>query len=74
MASTPALRLVDSGPSEEFRIVLNGNEILHLDEYFTRHVGYIGYEHPADLAAHMLANIISDKAEELRKSADNSNR
>ena len=74
MALTQSRQSVVSGPSEEFRIVLNGNEILHLDEYFTRRVGYIGYEHPADLAAHMLANIISDKAEELRKSANDSNR
>ena len=62
MASTPGLRLVDSGPSEEFRIVLNGNGI-SISLSISRGVWVTSaYEHPADLAGAMLANIISDKA------------
>ena len=69
MASLREPQSVVSGTN---RIVLSDSEILNLDEYFTRRVGYIGYEHPADLTAHMLANIVSAKAEEIR--ADNRNR
>lgn len=48
-----------------FRLILDEQEVILLDEYFTRRVGYIGYEHPADLAAHKLANILDEKAKEI---------
>ena len=55
-------------------MVLSENEILALDHYFTHRVGYIGHEDEADLAAHSLANVISEKAEEIRQSENDSNR
>jgi hypothetical protein len=48
-----------------FRLTLSEEEVLLLDDYFTRRVGYIGREHPADQAAHQLANIIAAKAKEI---------
>jgi hypothetical protein len=59
----------------EFRLVFSKEEILALDHYFTNRAGWIGHEDPADEAAHALANIISEIAEEIKKEdANDSNR
>lgn len=50
-----------------FRLVINSDEVLALDEYFTKRVGYIGHEDDADHAAHALANVITSLADRIRE-------
>jgi hypothetical protein len=63
MASLREPQSVVSGTN---RILLSDDEILLLDDYFTHRVGYIGREHPADVAAYSFADIVADRAEEIR--------
>lgn len=56
------------------RLILTDEEVLALDDYFTRRVGYIGHEDRTDETAHELANVVGRRAKEIRESADNSDR
>jgi len=51
----------------EYRLIFSRGEILALDHYFTNRAGWIGHEDPADEAAHALANLVSEIAEEIKK-------
>jgi len=51
----------------EHGLVFSSEEILALDHYFMHRAGWIGHEDPADEAAHGLANLVSEIAEEIRK-------
>ena len=48
-------------------MVFSRAEILALDHYFTHRAGWIGHDDPADEAAHALANLVSEIAEEIKK-------
>ena len=51
----------------EHGLVFTSEEILALDHYFTRRAGWIGHDDPADEAAHALANLVSEIAEEIKQ-------
>jgi hypothetical protein len=52
---------------DKFKLVLSVEEVLALDHYFTWRVGWIGHEDPADLAANTLADLIAQRAKEIRE-------
>jgi hypothetical protein len=71
VGSTQQQQSVVSGTPEKFKLVLSADEVLALDHYFTWRVGWIGHEDPADLAANLLADLISQRAKEIRDGNEN---
>jgi len=50
----------------EYILRLTGEEVLALDEYLTRRIGFIGHDDEVDETMHKLADVISSAAEDLR--------
>lgn len=67
MGSTQRQQSVVSGTREKFKLVLSADEVLALDHYFTWRVGWIGHEDPSDLAANQLADLLAQRAKEIRE-------